>query len=66
MICPKCQRDVAQIFFGTYGTLCRECSTEWDKAQNPVFKNCNVCGRELMRADEFAAGMCAVCANEET
>lgn len=30
-----------------------------------VFKNCNVCGRELKRQDELAAGMCAVCANEE-
>jgi hypothetical protein len=32
--------------------------------KEPIFKNCNVCGRGLMRADEFAIGMCAVCANE--
>lgn len=31
----------------------------------PVFTNCNVCGRELMRSDEEAIGMCAICANEE-
>lgn len=30
-----------------------------------VFSNCNVCGRELVREDEFAVGMCAICANEE-
>lgn len=30
-----------------------------------VFNNCNVCGRELMREDEFEIGMCAICANEE-
>jgi hypothetical protein len=30
----------------------------------PVFSNCNVCGRELMRDDELAVGMCAICANE--
>jgi hypothetical protein len=30
-----------------------------------VFKNCNVCRRSLRRRDEFAAGMCAICANEE-
>lgn len=33
---------------------------------NPVvFKKCNNCGRELVRADELSIGMCAVCANEE-
>lgn len=32
----------------------------------PIFTRCNVCGRELVRNDEFAIGMCAVCANEET
>jgi hypothetical protein len=30
-----------------------------------IFKNCNVCGRELVREDELAVGMCAICANEE-
>lgn len=33
--------------------------------KDPAFRNCNVCGRGLVREDEFAAGMCAVCANEE-
>jgi hypothetical protein len=31
----------------------------------PVFKNCNVCGRTLIHEDELAVGMCAVCANEQ-
>jgi hypothetical protein len=31
----------------------------------PVFTTCNVCGRTLVRKDELAAGMCAICANEE-
>lgn len=31
----------------------------------PVFQNCNVCGRGLIRNDELAVGMCAICANEE-
>lgn len=31
----------------------------------PIFRNCNVCGRGLVRADELATGMCAICANEE-
>lgn len=30
-----------------------------------IFKNCNVCGRQLVRQDELAIGMCAICANEE-
>lgn len=30
-----------------------------------VFTHCNVCGHVLVRADELAAGMCAICANEE-
>lgn len=30
----------------------------------PIFTTCNVCGRELVRQDELAVGMCAVCANE--
>lgn len=29
-----------------------------------IFSRCNVCGRELVRDDEFAIGMCAICANE--
>jgi hypothetical protein len=29
-----------------------------------IFRNCNVCGRTLLREDEFAAGVCAICANE--
>jgi hypothetical protein len=67
MTCPKCQRDVQQLFTGTYGTVCRECKADLDNIEHPspVFRNCNVCGRGLARADEFAAGMCAVCANEE-
>lgn len=32
--------------------------------ETPVFSNCNVCGRELIRQDEFACGMCMFCANE--
>lgn len=31
----------------------------------PVFRNCNVCGRELARDDELAVGACAICMNEE-
>ncbi len=31
----------------------------------PIFKNCNVCGRGLVRDDELSCGMCAICANEE-
>lgn len=31
----------------------------------PVFTDCNVCGRELIRDDELAIGCCAVCSNEE-
>lgn len=30
----------------------------------PVFLNCNVCGRGLVRDDELKIGMCVVCANE--
>ncbi len=30
-----------------------------------VFRNCNVCGRSLVREDELAVGVCAICANEE-
>lgn len=40
----------------------------WDqssKPDEPVFRHCNVCGRELKRKDELAVGMCAICANEE-
>lgn len=33
--------------------------------ETAVFKNCNVCGRELMREDELGMGCCAVCSNEE-
>lgn len=33
--------------------------------KEPIFQNCNVCGRELVRGDEYAVGMCAICANEE-
>jgi len=32
--------------------------------EEPIFRNCNVCGRELIREDEFQIGMCAICANE--
>jgi len=32
---------------------------------NPVFTNCNVCGRTLIREDELAVGACAICMNEE-
>lgn len=31
----------------------------------PIFSNCNVCGRQLVRDDELSVGMCAICANEE-
>jgi len=35
-----------------------------DESLLPV-EHCNVCGRELVRRDERAIGMCAICANEE-
>lgn len=40
-------------------------STADVKGFKTVFTTCNVCGRTLIRKDEFAAGMCAICANEE-
>lgn len=33
--------------------------------ESPVFRNCNVCGRELKFRGELAIGMCAICADEE-
>lgn len=33
--------------------------------QRRVFKNCNVCGRELLRDDELDVGCCSECFNEE-
>ncbi len=32
--------------------------------QQVVFTNCNVCGRQLIMADEEACGMCQICMNE--
>jgi len=32
---------------------------------DPVFNDCQVCGRELRYEDEAKAGMCEICANEE-
>lgn len=42
-----------------------ECMDERENRNKPVFTHCNVCGRGLVRADELAVGMCAICANEE-
>lgn len=56
-------------------SYCHKCGRELDDAVDccpgclsgtrPVFSHCNVCGRGLVRADELAVGMCAICANEE-
>jgi hypothetical protein len=46
--------------------------SEWDPDDGcdypaparPVFTTCNVCGRGLVDKDEFAMGMCLICAAE--
>ena len=40
------------------------CADELTESRKPVFRNCNVCGRQLMEYTEYEMGMCLVCSNE--
>lgn len=63
----KMQAKQDREYCETCGMLKSQCDC-WDTVNGdrplPVFRNCNVCGRELARVDELAIGMCVICANE--
>lgn len=56
-ICEYCGRPWRRY-------ICPSCAATRRVDKEPIFKNCNVCGRELQEKAEFAVGACAVCMSE--
>lgn len=64
-ICGDSIRCGENYFDGGYGRRAHErCVEEKRKQSEPVFRHCNVCGRELKETPEFEMGMCLICAAE--